>query len=211
MKIEQDLVTMMIDQQLRNSIFAGNNVAFTLFYEKTREKFMAYFSKKYPDKKDSFPDLFQDSTMELWSQIIDRKITEQSLKCSLETYVISIGINKMHEDFRRIVKKNKIAETLKYRPDSYHNNKPMFLDNSGDEARNERLCEWSDFLKNKYEDLPFPCNQLLRDTWYNEMTDKEILEAFNGYFDNTNVIKTKRYKCHKTLLNMFNAWKNAKN
>ncbi len=202
---------MMIDQQLRNSIFAGNNVAFTLFYEKTREKFMAYFSKKYPDKKDSFPDLFQDSTMELWSQIIDRKITEQSLKCSLETYVISIGINKMHEDFRRIVKKNKIAETLKYRPDSYHNNKPMFLDNSGDEARNERLCEWSDFLKNKYEDLPFPCNQLLRDTWYNEMTDKEILEAFNGYFDNTNVIKTKRYKCHKTLLNMFNAWKNAKN
>jgi DNA-directed RNA polymerase specialized sigma24 family protein len=211
LKIEQDLVTMMIDQQLRNSIFAGNNVAFTLFYEKTREKFMAYFSKKYPDKKDSFPDLFQDSTMELWSQIIDRKITEQSLKCSLETYVISIGINKMHEDFRRIVKKNKIAETLKYRPDSYHNNKPMFLDNSGDEARNERLCEWSDFLKNKYEDLPFPCNQLLRDTWYNEMTDKEILEAFNGYFDNTNVIKTKRYKCHKTLLNMFNAWKNAKN
>ncbi len=201
----------MIDQQLRNSIFAGNNVAFTLFYEKTREKIMAYFSKKYPDKKDSFPDLFQDSTMELWSQIIDRKITEQSLKCSLETYVISIGINKMHEDFRRIVKKNKIAETLKYRPDSYHNNKPMFLDNSGDEARNERLCEWSDFLKNKYEDLPFPCNQLLRDTWYNEMTDKEILEAFNGYFDNTNVIKTKRYKCHKTLLNMFNAWKNAKN
>ena len=75
----------------------------------------------------------------------------------------------------------------------------------------DRLLEWSEFLRKKYEELGYPCNQLLRDTWYNNMTDSDILYAFGGYFSNTNVVKTKRYKCHKALLNMFNAWKSSQN
>ena len=56
-------------------------------------------------------------------------------------------------------------------------------------------------------EMKYPCNMLLRYTWYDNMTDSKILEAFGGYFSNTDVIKSRRYKCHKTLLNMYNAWK----
>lgn len=108
---------------------------------------------------------------------------------------------KQQQEVERMTRINETVYLL-YRKDQYD----PFMD-SDDSV--ERLREWSEFLRDKYEKLGYPCNQLLRDTWYNKMSDNEILEAFDGKFSNTDVIKTKRYKCHKTLLNMFNVWKES--
>lgn len=201
----------MIDKQFLNSIFAGDNTAFTKLYEECRKLFMAYFTKHYPNTKVSLPDLYQDSITELWSQIIEGKLTEESLRCSLSTYVISIGINKIREGYRADKKIAKIAEVLKERPDSYcisggiKKTVPQFDDR--DEAAKENLRLRLEFYKKRYETLGYPCTLLLRYTWYNNMTDERILEAFGGYFANTNSLKTKRFKCRKSLENMYNAWK----
>lgn len=201
----------MIDKQFLNSIFAGDNTAFTKLYKECRELFMAYFAKHYPGTKVSLQDLYQDSITELWSQIIDGKLTEDTLRCSLSTYVLSIGINKMREGYRGVQKADKIAEALKQRPATYRISggaqTPILEIEDREEAEKENIRLRLEFLKKKYEELGYPCTLLLRYTWYNNMTDDKILEAFGGYFANTNSLKSKRFKCRKTLDNMYQAWK----
>lgn len=201
----------MIDKQFLNSIFAGDNTAFTKIYKECRELFMAYFAKHFPGTKVSIQDLYQDSITEFWSQIIDGKLTEESLRCSVSTYIVSIGINKMHESYHGVKKADKIAEALKQHPDAYRISggaKTPILDiEDREKAEKENIRLRLEFLKKKYEELGYPCTLLLRYTWYNNMTDNQILEVFGGYFSNTNSLKSKRFKCRKTLDNMYQAWK----
>ena len=211
--------------------------------------FLAYLSKQYPDTKVSLPKLYQDTIVELWSQIYDHKITEDTLNCKLSTYIISIGKNKLKEETRNLLKNSKlnagepiykkrkaVIEVMdkdedyikKYPLQSKKQQKeldtrindilykiesklrPVFLSESDpmvlEELQRERQ-EKIEYITQKYMEMKYPCNMLLRYTWYDNMTDSKILEAFGGYFSNTDVIKSRRYKCHKTLLNMYNAWK----
>lgn len=201
----------MIDKPFLSSIFAGDNTAFTKLYKECRELFMAYFAKHFPGTKVSIQDLYQDSITEFWSQIIDGKLTEESLRCSVSTYVVSIGINKMREGYRGVQKADKIAEALKQHPSAFRISggaKTPILDiEDREKAEKENIRLRLAFLKKKYEELGYPCTLLLRYTWYNNMTDDKILEAFGGYFANTNSLKSKRFKCRKTLDNMYQAWK----
>lgn len=199
----------MTDQNFIKRIFIGDNAAFRQFYIECRTLFMAYFTKHYPNTKISLTDLYQDSIMETWCQIVDGKMTEGHLRCSLTTYVISIGLNKMREGYRGLKKQDKLYDVLKKHPDAYsvvgESKIPVLV--TEDEHNDEYVLEKMNFLKAKYKKLGYPCSLLLRYTWYNNMTDNEILEAFGGYFANTNSLKTKRYKCRQTLNNMYNAWK----
>ena len=203
----------MVDQQFLKSIFSSDNTAFTRFYRECRTLFLAYFSKHYPTTKVSLTDLYQDSIMEFWSQIVSGKITEERLQCSPSTYVISIGINKMHEGDRGVKKIDKIIEALKQQPDAYRISggvKIPILDiEDREEAQRENIRLRLEFLKQKYEEIGYPCTLLLRYTWYNKMSDDKILEAFGGYFANTNSLKSRRFKCRKTLDNMYKAWKST--
>lgn len=203
----------MVDQQFLKSIFEGDNSAFQRFYGECRALFMAYFAKHYPTTKVPLKDLYQDSIMELWSQIVDGKMTEERLKCSLSTYVISIGINKMREGYRGLKKQDKLADALKEHPDAYHVSgsakTPVFRIDDRDEAYKDNLRNRLAFLKTQYEKIGYPCTLLLRYTWYNKMTDDEILNAFDGYFKNTDSLKSKRFKCRKSLDNMYKAWLKA--
>ena len=242
----------MIDKQFLNSIFAGDNTAFTKLYRECRSLFMAFFNKHHPSTTISIPDLYQESIIQLWSNIVDVKITENGFTTErgLFSYIIGIGINKFREESRRLYKDDKLKKGekgLKNRSIAsreigngeedkekfplqskkqqeelekmtrinetvylLYNKKQVNPYQDSDESL-DRLLEWSEFLREKYEELGYPCNQLLRDTWYNNMTDSEILEAFGGIFSNTNVVKTKRYKCHKALKNIFYAWKHSQN
>ena len=248
MSVRRVTLQVMINQQFLKKIFAGDNAAFQQFYGECRTLFLAHFHKRYPKTKVSLTDLYQDTVMELWSKIMEGRLTEESLTCKLSSFVISIGENKLKEETRRIIKDSRLKkgepifkkrksvldtlededetdDTKAYPLQSKKQQKELERDtrinqtlylmqrkvqiNSQEDSDDaiERLREWSEFLQKKYEELGYPCNQLLRDTWYNDLTDNEIMEAFGGYFSNTNVIKTKRYRCHKALLNMFNAWK----
>lgn len=168
----------MIDRQFLNSIFAGDNTAFTKLYKECRELFLAYFTKHYPGTKVSLQDLYQDAITECWSQIIDGKLTENSLKCAFSTYVISIGINKMREGYRGVQKAGKIADAIKQHPDAYHISggaqTPIFDIEDREEAERENIRLRLEFLKQKYEELGYPCTLLLRYTWYNNMSDDKI-------------------------------------
>lgn len=202
----------MSERELQKGVFSGSNGAFEKLYTQCREPFMKYFRRRFPATETSLPDLFQESVVALWRQIADGKLTEDGLHCSLQTYLISIGSNKMHEGFRNMQRGGRLLDALREHPDSYRvagGTRTALYKRGVDEEDEEKSRAWTEFLRTKYEELGYPCAQLLRDTWYNEMSDNDILLAFNGYFANTDVVKSKRYKCHKSLLNMFNAWKKA--
>lgn len=199
------------DQHFLTKIFLGDSSAFQEFYGECRDLFMAYFSKHYPDSKVSFTDLYQDAVLEFWTQVKDCKITQDSLHCSLSTYVIAIGINKMREGYRGILRRNKLYDTLKKHPDSYRvsggTHTPIPEIDDREETENEEKRLRLVFLRKKYQDLGYPCTLLLRYTWYDNLTDNDILAKFDGYFANTNSLKTKRFKCRQTLNNMYLAFK----
>lgn len=203
----------MADQKFLKSIFEGDNTAFKRFYAECRALFMAYFTKNYPNSEVSLTDLYQDSIMEFWSQIIYGKITESSLRCSPSTYVISIGKNKIRDGIRAIQKGNELIDAMEEHPGSYitsgGTNTPVPINDNSEEMSNEDVRQKIEFLKAKYEDLGYPCAILLRYTWYNNMSDEKILEAFGGYFANTDSLKSKRFKCRKSLGNMYKAWINS--
>jgi len=87
-----------------DALFAGDSSALSELFTDFRGLFEKYFMKHHPKSKEIIPDLFQDSIMELWSQIINGKLTKEKLKVSLATYLISIGQNKYNESVRRFIR-----------------------------------------------------------------------------------------------------------
>lgn len=194
------------DQQLIDAILSRDDSVWISFYEECRDRFIAYFRKKYPNTTVDLFDLYHDAIMAVWSQIIEgRQITVK-----LSTYVISVGINKMHEMHRNEKKKESIKTGLGTTPTNFMTSKGV-LKPLTDIHDIDDYQEKLDFVKEKIKELKFPCDKILQDTWYYNMTDEEILADFEGYFKNTNVIKSRRFKCHKALKNMYKAWLNAHN
>lgn len=201
----------MADNQFTQSIFDGNSEAFKKLYVECRSLFLSYFKKHYPAAGiEDLKDIYQDSIVEFWSQIIDGRITEENLKCAPSTYIIGIGRNKMGESSRKSKRNNKLMESLKIQPDSYHvtNGTTTPVPNLDDveERDREKMRSQIEFLKERYEHLGYPCTLLLRYTWYEDMDDDKIMKAFNGHFSSTDSVKSKRFKCRKTLSDMYDSW-----
>lgn len=204
----------MADKQFTQSIFNGDNDAFQELYAECRALFLSYFKKHYPAIGiEDLKDIYQDSIVEFWSQIIDGRITEENLNCMPSTYIISIGRNKMGESSRKSKRNNKLMESLKIQPDSYHvtngTTTPVLNMNDVEERDKEKMRSQIEFLKERYEHLGYPCTLLLRYTWYEDMDDDKILKAFDGYFSSTDSVKSKRFKCRKKLSDMYSIWRKS--
>ena len=101
-----------MNDSLIDTLFAGDSSALTVLFTDFRNLFERYFLKHYPKSESKIPDLFQDSIMELWSQIIDGRLTKDKLKVSLATYLISIGRNKYNESVRKVIRFNRFKNDI---------------------------------------------------------------------------------------------------
>ena len=55
------------------------------------------------------------------------------------------------------------------------------------------------FIEEQVNNMQEPCRTIIRDTWLNDMSDKEQIEAEPNMYPSTNAIKTNRFRCHKKL------------
>ena len=67
-----------------------------------------------------------------------------------------------------------------------------------EESYEERITR-ERFVQDKVWNMEEPCKTVIRDTWWNDMSDKELMEKNPNLYPSTNAIKTKRFRCHQKL------------
>lgn len=170
------------------------------FYDRVYPQFVSYFRNKYNKPEDYSMDLFHDSYMAMYDNILCGKLTTDNLTSSLYQYLLGIAIRKMQAGDRKTHEFDKVP--------IYHTGpedevtidvkvqKKMVEDADAEESE-KRLEELKDFVERAVSELTPPCDELLRNFYWNRMSGNEIATAMN--YSNADSVKTQKNKCMKKL------------
>lgn len=87
----------MNEQELINSLKTGNKTTLKNLYLLHKDTFSS-FAKKFSGSKNEILDIYQDAIIILFEKAIDGKL--DNLKCSLKTYLFSIGKNMIYNKLK---------------------------------------------------------------------------------------------------------------
>ena len=239
---------MTTDKRILDAIFAGDSSAYALFYKQCKDLFEGYFLKRFPDSQPVLKDLYQDSIIDLWTQINDGRTKREDIRGDLSTFLVSIGKNKWFAEIRRSIKDSKLRKDKPIRkaytrkedipeeerenpgthplqskrqqkeldtrinPWAYETSRKQRTDKEDNEDADLVMrIEKQQHVLEEIEKMQEPCRQLILLTWQEDMTDEQILDAFEGRFTTTSAIKMQRYRCHQKLRLALKPWYDALN
>ena len=157
------------------------------FYTTQRLSFFAFFRTHYSKDDAYIIDLFQDTCIVLWKNIQHGKLTEEGLTSSLSTYFISIGKYTM------------MAKDRKYKEMTTDNDlQNMNLTDSSEETVEQKESRLNT-IEQTVRNFPSPCSDILIMHYWKQYSNEKIAEEM-GY-QNTDTVKTKKYKCMQRLKN----------
>lgn len=170
------------------------------FYDRVYPQFVSYFRNKYNKPEDYSMDLFHDSYMAMYDNILCGKLTPANLTSSLYQYLLGIAIRKMQATDRKTHEFDKVP--------IYHTGpedevtidtkvqKKMMEDADAEESE-KKLEELKDFVERAVSELTPPCDELLRHFYWDRMSGNEIASAMN--YSNADSVKTQKNKCMKKI------------
>lgn len=175
------------EQKMFNDLKNGSETAFKTVYQNNRELFIN-FARKYKLEEDDILDVYQDTYIAFYENIQNGKLV--TLKCSLSTYLISIGKYKVMDRLRQ---KNKIANqdailNVVYEVDNEVENFDIVI---------EELNKEQKLLKEFFGKLGEKCKEILELFYYRQYSVKQIMVA--GAYKSENVVKSQKSRCLKTL------------
>lgn len=177
---------------LFESLKNGSDKAFKEVYQENRNKFLS-FARKYGLEEQDLLDIYQDSYITLYENIVDGKLVK--LSSSLSTYLMSIG-------------KYKILDRLRKSKKQLHNETILDLSSQTDEyltsfeLENEELTTDEELLAKYFDQLGEKCKAILTMFYYKKYSIREIMTA--GNYNSENVVKSQKSRCLKTLKQLFN-------
>lgn len=223
---------MKTDQKISDAIFNGDSKAFSVFIDDNEKLFFAYFRKNFRASDNTIKDVFQETCIELWKQIVEKKKTKEDIKVDLSSYMISIGRNKYFEETRAGIRLERLRKGIPFRrkkkeeepeDDGKHPLQSQKAQKELDTNINMKLYEettrpvilpqvtefegftpeqkqeWCYAIENVVRNMEEPCRSILRDTWWNKLSDEEIMNASDGQFPSPGAVRTRRFRCHKKL------------
>lgn len=172
------------------------------FLSDEKGKVMAYLRKKFSVPDDDLDDIYQESSMALFLNIRDGKLT--NLTSTPSTYFLRICIN---QTLKSIGKQQKVVPLF---DDSTITNKDEFRSDKIDElyrlctededaemvARSERI------VQSIIEVMPDTCKNIFKGYYWDNFTTSTIADLFG--FANANSVKTQKYKCLQKFRNRYN-------
>lgn len=167
----------------------NEDLAITEIYAEYRDSFVNWIQGKSRYSQDEAIELFQNSIVILYENVISGKITD--LK-NPKSYLYSIGKNKLYELYR--AKKRNSTESLS--EVKYLN--LIIEEEFNIDPKNDVL----NLLHKSIEELGDPCKTLLIDFYFKRKSLEEISEDMN--YKNSNTVKTKKFKCIKRLRKLMN-------
>ena len=172
------------------------------FLAEEKGKVLGYLRKKFSLSDDDLDDIYQESSMALFLNIQEGKLT--NLTSTLSTYFLRICIN---QSLKYIGKQQKLVPLF---DDSSITNKDVFRSDKIDElyrlctededaemvARSERI------VQSIIEVMPDTCKNIFQGYYWNNFTTSTIADMFG--FANANSVKAQKYKCIQKFRNKYN-------
>ena len=190
----------MTDEEYIIRFLRNDQTAFAQFYDWAYPQFVLYFRKNYSKTEDYSKDLFHDSYVAMYDNIISGKLTTSNLTSSLYQYLLGIAIRKMQAGDRKTHELDKVPLFHVENENEYSiDNKVQksIVEEAEAEEQDKFLNELKDFVERAVASLPYPCNELLRFFYWNRMSGYEIAQAMN--YSNADSVKTQKNKCMKKL------------
>lgn len=172
------------------------------FLAEEKDKVQAYLRKTFSVSDDDLDDIYQESSMALFLNIRDGKLSD--LKSTLFTYFLRICIN---QTLKFIGKQQKVVPLF---DDSTITNKDEFRSDKIDELYRlctededaERVTQSERIVQNIIEVMPDTCKNIFQGYYWNNLTTSTIADMFG--FANANSVKTQKYKCLQKFRNKYN-------
>lgn len=176
------------------------------FLSDERGRVLSYLRKQFSVSDDDLDDIFQESSMALFLNVRDGKLS--TLTSSLGTYFMKVCIN----------------QTLKFLGKNSRT-KPLFDDRritNSDFIRDDKIAElYGACLDAEEEDrktrmellvnniiasMTDTCKNILHGYYWNDFSTSTIADMFN--FSDANSVKAQKYKCVKKFRDKYNELKN---
>lgn len=157
-------------------------------YKDHQKEFVGWLGSNYNCSEDDANDLFQETIIVLYRNIVNGKLT--TLSSSIKTYLYAIGKNLALKAALKPKKANVDIELVR---ESVTNENLYYQQIEAKELndRKKRILEGLKNLKN-------PCQTILHSFYYEKLSLKQISDKL-GY-SNTNVAKTQKYRCMAKFL-----------
>ena len=163
----------------------GDAVAYQMVYEGYRDAFIA-FASKYDVDRDAILDIYQESMLVLYENIMKGKIKDFS--SSIKTYLFGVGKFKLYEELR--------SQKKLVLVDDFNDQEEI------EEVETTELTSQQKALKLHFQKLGERCRNILELFYLNGLRIKEIMIAAN--YENENTVKAQKSRCLKQLKTMMN-------
>jgi len=166
----------------------GDKSVLTTIYTDYKESFIKY-AYKFSIANEDIVDIYQDATIALYENAINGKMS--NLKCSVKTYLFSIGKNMIYEQLRKD-KKSVLVITDVLKDD--FNEEVDYI--------NEVLTNNQKQLQNGFKLLGEQCKKILTLFYYQGYTLDEITQTLN--YNKKDVVKSQKSRCLAKLKSIIN-------
>lgn len=178
------------------------NTELNRFIAEERNKVLAYLRKTFPVSDDDLSDIYQESSVALFVNIRDGKLS--NLTSTLFTYFLRICIN---QTLKFMSKQKNVVPLF---DDSRLTNKDSFRLDKIDELYQlctededaEKVSRSEKIVQSIIESMPDTCKNVFQGYYWNNLTTATIADMYG--FSNANSVKTQKYKCLQKFRSKYN-------
>ena len=176
------------------------------FLSDERGRVISYLRKQFSVSDDDLDDIFQESSMALFLNVRDGKLS--TLTSSLGTYFMRVCINQTLKFL------GKDSKTKPFFDDRRLTNSDFIRDDKIaelygaclDAEEEERKTRMELFVNNIIASMTDTCKNILHGYYWNDFSTSTIADMFN--FSDANSVKAQKYKCVKKFRDKYNELKN---
>ena len=178
------------------------NTELNRFIAEERNKVLAYLRKTFPVSDDDLSDIYQESSVALFVNIREGKLS--NLTSTLFTYFLRICIN---QTLKFMSKQKNVVPLF---DDSRLTNKDSFRLDKIDELYQlctededaEKVSRSEKIVQSIIESMPDTCKNVFQGYYWNNLTTSTIADMYG--FSNANSVKTQKYKCLQKFRSKYN-------
>lgn len=178
------------------------NTELNRFIADEKNKVLAYLRKTFSVSDDDLSDIYQESSLALFTNIRDGKLS--NLTSTLSTYFLRICIN---QTLKFMGKQKKVVPLF---DDSRLTNKDSFRPDKIDELYQlctededaEKVSRSEKIVQSIIESMPDTCKNVFQGYYWNNLTTATIADMYG--FSNANSVKTQKYKCLQKFRTKYN-------
>jgi len=177
-------------KRLIKLFYEDENEAFETLYKSYRDEFVIHFHNENKGlSKEDVIDLFQDTLMILYRNIVEKKITEIH---NPKSYIYTIAQNLLYQKLRDNKKQRTLKENLNLEDslvDSAYGN--INIHNTDQSQLQLRLSK-----------LGHKCRKIILGYYYKNLEFEEIAKIHD--YSSGNTVKSQKHKCIKQLRKLYN-------